>query len=139
MTWLAVSTGLPIAASRPAITSYVGRLVQLMKIASAAALSTLRTSSTVVSYGTAQICAISPSPAVATTSIPAWARKAVRPAVRSFVYGVTVAIRLIPSRRSASSRAPLVVTAAGAPAPTMASTSASSPSSPPTKLPKVQA
>ena len=33
MTWFAVSTGLPSAASRPAITSYVGRFVQLMNTA----------------------------------------------------------------------------------------------------------
>src|SRR4051794_5777426 len=49
VTWLAVSTGLSSPVSRVAITSYVGRLVQLMKTASASGRSVSRTSWAVTS------------------------------------------------------------------------------------------
>ena len=82
---------------------------------------------------------VNPSPAAATTSTPASARKPDRPAVRSAVYGVAVAILVRSRCRSAASSAPLVVTAAGAPASVIADTSAASPARPPTKLPDVHA
>ena len=55
------------------------------------------------------------------------------------MYGVAVAILVRSRCRSASSSAPLVVTAAGAPASIIADTSAASPARPPTKLPDVHA
>src|SRR5690606_2964377 len=113
--------------------------VQVTNTASASGRSTARTISTTCEYGTRQICSNNPSPTLATTSMPCSARNNRNRSVTLSTYGEATAIRPTPNSRTASTNAPDVVTAVGAPACNITSTSSRSPCAPRTKLPEVHA
>ncbi len=81
----------------------------------------------------------SPIPTDDTTSIPYSPRKDTSRSVTASMYGVTTAMREMPSSRSDSTSAPEVVVDTGAPTISIDSCSSSSPALPRMKLPDAQA
>ena len=129
------------------IGGVAGEAALVSAMTGAGAPSAITTSGALLSalrhFGADRIATVTPYVAELTAGLTTFLAEAgvevVRPAVSSATYGVTLAMRPAPRWRSAASNAPLVVIAAGAPAPVIADTSAASPATPPMKLPDVQA